>query len=83
MGIRSIPLFVSGKPTPFMQAQWKRRATGEPLQARTAYLEDDGSPKSLFRSLWAKEMPTRPHLPFEPVVDEQGRGTDRFWDVFD
>lgn len=84
MGLRSIPLFDRmGRPTPFLMAQWAKKSALEPLQARIIYLEPDRSANRLLRALWASAFPTRQPLPFGPVADADGTGTDAWWDVFE
>lgn len=82
MGLRSVRLIdEAGKPTPFFMAQWQKTAT-EPLQSRTRYVEPDLTATPLLRALWAKALPSNPHLPSGPLFDADGKGLDVFWDVF-
>lgn len=83
MSILTIPLFDRmGRPTPFMMAQWRAKGGAQPLQASTSYLDAGKAATPVLRGLWAVAFPLRDFLPLSPLVDSEGRGTVRFWDVF-
>jgi hypothetical protein len=81
MSARNIPLFdAAGRPTPFLQAQWRQREAAQPLQSRVPHLEADRTATPQFRTLWRVAFPLRQALPKEALADREGRGTDVFWD---
>lgn len=83
MSVRLIPLFDRmGKPTPFLMAQWRQKGGAQPLQAGTGYLDAGRAATTVLRGLWVAAFPTKYPLPTDAIVDEAGRGTRRFWDIF-
>ena len=81
MSVRVIPLFdPAGRPTPFLQAQWRQRGGVQPLHSRVVYLQQDRTASTEFRAAWRAAFPDRQPLPNEPLADRAGRGTDIFWD---
>jgi len=84
LSVRLIPLFDRmGRPTPFLMAQWRQKGGAQPLQAATSYLDAGKAATSVLRGLWAVAFPLRDNLPLSPLADSEGRGSERFWDVFD
>lgn len=81
MSVRVIPLFDRGYPTIFLIRQWTQRGALQPLRLLVC-LEADLSATPVFRSLWQAAFPERGPLPYGPLADKAGRGTDAFWNVF-
>jgi hypothetical protein len=82
VSLRNAVLFnPEGKQTNILRAQWTQRGALQPIMAGALLLERDRSPTRYFREVWAKAFPTRRPLPFEPIAEEDGRGTTRFWDL--
>lgn len=84
MSIRSVPLFDrQGRATPFLLAQWRAKGAIQPLQAATVYLDAGKAGLPVLRGLWAKAFPDRDFLPFAPLANSDGTGSQRWWDVFE
>lgn len=83
MTIRNSPLFdPSGKGTPLLFGQLRRRMPQQPVQSR-AVLVDGGLASAYFAAWWRAAFPTREPLPKEPIATRDGLGTDRLWDLLD
>jgi hypothetical protein len=83
MGLHSIRLFnPDGTGTLFLNAQWQAKAALQPFQTRNPLVERDGAATRYFASIWRLAFPDRDPLPYGPIADAEGRGSDRFWDVF-
>lgn len=81
MSDRSAPLFTpEGKATLRLRGLWVQKGALQPLSGGPL-LEEDRSATRLFRGLWQRAFPTRASLPFGPLADDAGRGTDRLWEV--
>lgn len=79
---RASILFENGVPTVALRRIWVRKGALQPLMPLAIMLEEDRSGNRQFRGLWARALPPpHPSLPFGPLVDKAGRGTDEFWRV--
>jgi len=83
MSRRTEKLWDEGRPTLLLRGILRDLGATQPLLATVPYLDKDGRARDIFLGYWAKALPTRDPLPFEPLADKDGRGTQRFWDVLD
>lgn len=82
MGLRSIRLFnPDGTGTPFLTAQWQQKAALQPYQPRNPLVTREGMATAYFTAIWPIAFPTRDPLPKERLAEDDGRGTDEFWNV--
>jgi hypothetical protein len=82
LSLRAATLFLpDGKGSPFLFAQWRAKAGLLPLQSQ-AQLVDGGLGTQYFRSLWKGSFPLKPALPMEQIANNDGTGTDSFWNAF-
>ncbi len=83
MSLRNAALFEGQKGSPILRAQWAQRAALQPLPAGFLLLEEDRTATRYFRGAAKAAFPTRQPLPFEPLADEAGLGTNVFWKWFE
>jgi len=81
--MRDAVLFApDGLGTPLLFGQWRRKAPQAPIQSYAVLLNRDLTASAYFRALWTRAFPTRRPMPVDPIAQPDGKGTDRFWDVF-
>lgn len=73
-------LFADGQPTYLLLSEWRNRDPRIPLQV-VPVLSADRRPLVEFRGIWRAAFPDRKPLPDESLADDDGRGTEAFWDV--
>jgi len=84
VSVRVNPLWdQEGRPSAFMVRQWVDKGALTSLHSRIAYLTQDRTATPHFRTAWEAAFPDRDPLPKEAIADRAGRGTDRFWDLFE
>ena len=80
---RNTVLFTpEGKATPGMLRLWTAKGALQTIAIAAPILEPDRSAKPHFRNLWVLAFPTRDVLPFGPIADKAGIGSDQFWERF-
>lgn len=78
LGVLFLP---DGKGSPLLFAQWRNKVPLQPVQSNAA-LVDGGLATKYLRDIWAAAFPLRPTMPWEPIANSDGTGTDAFWRVF-
>lgn len=82
MSIRRAVLFDGEKAGRILRLQCAQKGALQPIMAGAGLLEKDRSATPYMRAWWEKAFPTRERLPYGPLANPDGTGTDKFWDVF-
>jgi hypothetical protein len=81
MSLRRAVLFEGDKASLILRLQCAQKGALQPIMASARMLEKDRSATPYMRAWWEKAFPDRERLPFGPIANADGTGTDKFWDV--